>query len=122
MFFNKNDYTKTSMRKLTLFLLLLMPLRLFAEEDNLVFDIEIIENKFVPETLIVPANKKFVLRVKNSDSEAEEFESFDLKREKIIPPNATVEININPLDLGEYEFFGEFHIKTAQGKIIVKEK
>lgn len=122
MFFNKNDYNKISMRKFTLFLLLLMPLRLFAEEDNLVFDIEIIEHKFIPDTLIVTANKKFVLRVKNSDNEAEEFESFDLRREKIIPPNTTVEININPLDPGEYVFFGEFHLKTAQGKILVKEE
>ena len=69
---------------------------------------------------LIPANKKIKLLVINKDNEVEEFESLDLKRERMIPANGEVIINIGPLDPGEYQFYGEFHNKTAQGKIIAE--
>lgn len=81
----------------------------------------VIENhRFMPEVLKVPANKKIKLIISNLDSSAEEFESHDLNREKLIPPNARVTIYIGPLSAGQYSFFGEFYPKTAQGKVIAE--
>jgi len=79
------------------------------------------DHKFIPDILEIPANKKIKLIVHNQDDEVEEFESFDLRREKLIPAKGKIKVNIGPLEPGEYKFFGEFHMQTAQGKIIVKE-
>jgi len=107
------------MKKILYCILLILPLPLFARAEE--YQVLIQDHKFVPETITVPAGKKIKLLIKNNDNEIEEFESFDLKREKIIVPNGSIVINIGPLAPGEYKFFGEFHIKTAQGVIIAKE-
>lgn len=109
------------MQKLIYFILFLYPFNLLANDSANNYELIIYEHKFIPDILIVPINKKIKLIIKNKDDEAEEFESFDLKREKMIPPKSEIIVNINPLKPGEYKFFGEFHIKTAQGTIIAKE-
>lgn len=96
----------------------------FISLDALANDNEYIliikEHRFIPDRLVIPANKKVKLIIDNQDNEAEEFESFDLRREKIVPSNSKIKVKVGPLDPGEYKFFGEFHIKTAQGVIIVE--
>jgi hypothetical protein len=89
-------------------------------EETPTFEILIKNHKFEPATLEVPADKKIKLIVKNQDPTPEEFESYELNREKVIPGNAQAIIFIGPLKPGTYPFFGEFNIKTAQGKIIAK--
>jgi plastocyanin len=90
------------------------------KENQLEFVIEIKENKFVPDVLEVPAHKDFKLVVRNQDKTIEEFESTELKKEKLVKGGKEIVLNISALKAGEYKFFGEFHPKTAQGKIIVK--
>lgn len=82
-----------------------------------VFSIEIRNHFFFPSELTIPADTKVKLLVKNTDSSAEEFESYELNREKVIPGNSTGVIFIGPLKKGIYPFFGEFFPKTAQGNI-----
>ena len=89
----------------------------FVEAELIIKD-----HKFEPEILELPAGEKIRLTVYNKDSTIEEFESLDLKREKIILGNSKARIILAPLKPGEYKFFGEFHEDTAQGKIIVIEK
>lgn len=89
-------------------------------DDTPTFDIIIKDHKFAPATLEIPANKKVKLIVKNQDPTPEEFESYELNREKVIPGNSQAIIFVGPLDPGTYPFFGEFNQKTAQGKIIAK--
>lgn len=84
------------------------------------FSVVIRDHKFEPAELTVPAGQKFKLIVKNEDSTPEEFESHELKREKIIAGNSSATIKLGPLKPGVYPFFGEFNEKTAQGKLIVK--
>lgn len=67
--------------------------------------------------MIVPANRKIKLIVKNNDATAEEFESYDLNREKIVPGNSEITVYIGPLKPGKCRYFGEFHEDTAQGVI-----
>ncbi len=83
-------------------------------------EITIRDHLFYPAELVVPAYTKIRLMIINTDSTAEEFESYELNREKVILGNSKGVIFIGPLEPGEYPFFGEFNISTAQGKIIVK--
>lgn len=78
------------------------------------------DHVFQPAEISIPANTRVELKVVNQDTSPEEFESHALHLEKIIPPGATRSLYIGPLKPGEYEFFGEFHPKTAQGRVVVK--
>ena len=78
------------------------------------------DNRFVPAELEVPANTKFELLVVNEDPTPEEFESHELNREKIVTGGGQIVVPIGPLKPGRYPFFGEFHMKTAQGALIAK--
>ncbi len=88
--------------------------------DAPTFIIEIKNNKFSPEVVKVPADKEFTLVVKNQDKTLEEFESVDLKIEKFVKGGKEIIIKVKPLKVGEYKFFGEFHPKTAQGKVVAE--
>jgi len=80
-----------------------------------------IENhKFSPDTIEVVAGKKHRLIVVNKDDTAEEFESYELNREKIVAGNAQIVIFLPALDAGTYPFFGEFNEATAQGRLVAK--
>ena len=76
---------------------------------------------FYPSVIEIPAGQKVRLLVINEDDTPEEFESYELNREKVIPGNSRTVIFIGPLSPGEYPFFGEFYPKTAQGKVQVTE-
>jgi len=76
-------------------------------------EIHIRDNRFVPDVVR--------LLVINDGAEAEEFESYELNREKIVRPGGRITVFLPPLKPGEYPFFGEFHPETAQGRIVVKE-
>jgi hypothetical protein len=78
------------------------------------------DHKFQPESIEVPAGVKFRLTVRNDDPTAEEFESFELNREKIVPPGREIPVFLGPLDRGQYPFFGDFHRDTARGVLVVK--
>lgn len=76
--------------------------------------------KFIPTEIKAPANKRIELLVENKGPGAEEFESKELKREKVIPEGQTVKITLGTLKKGVYKFFGDYHAETAQGKLIVE--
>ncbi len=88
--------------------------------ESLEYKLEIKDHKFVTPELKVPAGKKIKLTVYNLDPTAEEFESHDLKREKVIAPNSKAVMLVGPLKPGTYKYFGEFNQDTAQGVIIAE--
>ncbi|MDQ6618271.1 MAG: cupredoxin domain-containing protein [Pseudomonadota bacterium] len=90
----------------------------FAAEAE--FSLVIRDHRFVPAELRVPANTKVRLMIDNQDSTAEEFDSKDLKREKIIPGRSKGTVLIGPLKPGRYAFVGEFHEASAKGVVIVE--
>jgi hypothetical protein len=106
------------LRAVALSVLLLAAAPAFADDPS--FNITIKDHKFEPAELAVPANKKVALVVKNLDSTPEEFESKELRREKVIPGGQEATIYVGPLKPGRYEFFGEFNPKTARGHLVVK--
>jgi plastocyanin len=111
------------MPKLKILALALVALPLLlspAAAEDAEATLSIKDHKFDPVELVVPAGKRIKLTVKNLDSTPEEFESHELRREKVIPGGAEAVIYIGPLKPGTYKFFGEFHEATAQGRIVAK--
>ena len=85
-----------------------------------VYKIELRNHLFIPSQITIPENTKVKLLIYNHDETDEEFESFELNREKVIIGKRKGVIFIGPLPAGEYPFFGEFFPKTAKGKVIVE--
>ncbi len=104
----------------TIFLIYCLFLSVTTQAKTPIVEIEIINHLFFPAEVSVPANKKVKLLIINSDSTPEEFESYELNREKVIVGNKRTIIYIGPLKPGRYPFFGEFNPKTAQGVIIAR--
>src|SRR4051812_22296504 len=96
----------------------LAPAVLLAAEPE--FTLVIRDHKFEPSELRVPANAKVRLVIDNQDATAEEFESKELKREKVIPGKSKGTVLVGPLKPGRYPFFGEFHESTAKGVLIAE--
>jgi hypothetical protein len=82
--------------------------------------LELKDHLFFPAVITIPPNEKVKLIIYNRDTTPEEFDSFDLNREKVIFPNKKAVIFIGPLPVGEYQFFGEFNPNSAKGTISVK--
>jgi hypothetical protein len=90
----------------------------FAETPQ--FTLKIKDHLFYPSELRVPANLKVRLLIINVDPTPEEFESYELNREKVILGGRRTVIFVGPLRPGEYSFFGEFNMSTAQGVLIAE--
>lgn len=84
------------------------------------FPLVIRAGKFYPDVIEVPANTKWKLTIHNEGPGAEEFESIELHKEKVLAPGASSFLVFAPMKPGTYKFFGDFHPETAQGKIIAK--
>ena len=91
-----------------------------AADAEASYTLTIKDHRFDPAELQVPTGKKIKLIVKNLDATPEEFDSKDLKREKVIKGGAQAVITIGPLKPGIYKFSGEYHETTAQGSIVAK--
>jgi len=99
-------------------LILFLAMDVFAETP--LIEIEIKDHLFFPDVVVIPANTKVKLLIRNLDPTPEEFESYELNREKVIAGNSQTVVFIGPLPAGEYPFFGEFYPRTAQGKVVVE--
>jgi len=84
------------------------------------FTLEIRDHLFLPAELVIPAGTKVRLIVINRDATPEEFESYELNREKVILGGTQAVIFVGPLQAGTYPFFGEFNPQTAQGILRVE--
>jgi plastocyanin len=77
-------------------------------------------HRFDPAELAVPAGQKIRLVVENSDATPEEFESYALNREKVVPGGQKAIVFVGPLKPGRYEFFGDFNPGTARGWLVAQ--
>jgi hypothetical protein len=78
------------------------------------------DHRFQPTEIEIPSGQKVALVVHNQDPTPEEFESIELRREKVVPGGEQITVYVGPLKPGQYEFFGDFNPTTARGHIIVK--
>ncbi len=97
---------------------LLLPVYGWADTTELTIVIK--NHRFDPSEITLPAGKRLKLVIDNQDATPEEFESHDLRREKIVAGNSKATVWIGPLQPGTYSFFGEYHEATAKGTLIVK--
>jgi hypothetical protein len=103
--------------------LLLIPglcLLSFAAQADDAYTLSIKNHRFEPVELKVPAGRRVELQIRNQDSSAEEFESYELNREKIVAGNQSATVYIGPLVAGRYPFFGDFNRDTARGTIVAQ--
>jgi heme/copper-type cytochrome/quinol oxidase subunit 2 len=82
-------------------------------------EISVKGHHFQPAEIHAPANRPVIIRVKNLDATAMEFESVSLRVEKVVAPGTQGVVNIRPLTPGQYEFFDDFHQET-RGTLVVQ--
>ncbi len=88
--------------------------------DLLTFKLEMQDGKFIPPRIEVPAGQRIKIEVHNIGKTAAEFESVELRKEKVLAPGAQSFVVIAPLRPGEYKFFDDFHLNMPQGVIVAK--
>ena len=107
------------MKQILLMFFIIMSKTAFSE-DTVTLHLSIKDGKFTPTEFSVPANTRIEVMIENLGPGAEEFESRDLKREKVIPQGQKVKVTLGLLKKGTYKFIGEYHEETAKGKIVVE--
>jgi hypothetical protein len=78
------------------------------------------DKTFDPAEISAPANTPIVIKLKNLDAKAMEFESKTLRIEKVVAGNTDATINVRAQKPGRYEFFDEYNEKVARGALVVK--
>ena len=91
-----------------------------ATDELTVYKLEVRDGVFEPATIEVPAGKRFKIEISNVGKGPIEFESKDLRQEKVLAPGAKSSVVINALKPGTYTFFDEYHMDLPKGKIIAK--
>lgn len=76
-------------------------------------------HRFAPDQIVAPAGQRFTIQVRNLDATPEEFESYDMKVEKIVAPHATIIVPVGALKPGTYKFFGDYNPDLAKGVLRV---
>ena len=89
-------------------------------DDPALIQVTLADHRFAPAEIHVPAGKSFDLVITNKDATPEEFDSSDLKIEKVIAGGQQATIHLRPLDAGRYTFDGEYHEDTAKGVVIAE--
>ncbi|PYN82017.1 MAG: cupredoxin domain-containing protein [Candidatus Rokuibacteriota bacterium] len=77
------------------------------------------KSQFQPSEVKVKANAPFVLVITNKGAKAAEFESKDLRVEKVVPAGKTVNVRIRALKPGTYAFIDDFN-HQATGRIVAE--
>lgn len=119
IFFHPGSRTWNTAYAALLTALLAAPQFAFAE-DMPTFQLTAKDGRFYPETIEAPAGKKFRIAIRNEGPGPEEFESIELRKETVLAPGVTRTLVFAPMKPGTYKFFGEFHLDTAKGQIVVK--
>jgi len=75
--------------------------------------------QFQPGVVNAPVDKPVVIRVKNLDAKALEFESTSLRVEKVVAAKSEGVVNVRALKAGRYEFYDDFNA-NAHGALVVE--
>jgi hypothetical protein len=89
-------------------------------DDLPVFRIDLADGRITPERIEVPANTRFKLELHNTGTTPVEFESLELRKEKVLGPGAESFIVIRNLAPGEYRFFDDFHPDAGQAVLVAQ--
>lgn len=92
-----------------------------AAADPFTLTLTLEEHRFTPAEVDVPAGERFRVEVHNQDNTPAEFESSDLRVEKVVVPGGKIMVMIGPLKPGAYRFFDDYHPDTATGTMTARE-
>jgi hypothetical protein len=101
-------------------LVLILAIGTSAAAQEPTYTLVIKDHRFQPTQIEIPSGQKVALVVQNQDPTPEEFESTELRREKVVSGGEQITVYVGPLKPGQYEFFGDFNPTTARGHIIAK--
>jgi len=91
----------------------------FAAEDP-TFRIEFKDGAVSPREIEVPANTRIRLELVNTGETPAEFESLELKKEKVLAPKSSSVLVLRTLAAGRYDFFDDFHPGQPPATLIAK--
>lgn len=100
-------------------LLSALPLSRAVAADDLTLTLAVRDGGFQPAELQAPPGARIRLEVANESGSAIEFESFELNRERVIPPAQKAVVYLSGLGAGRYEFFDDFH-QERRGALVVR--
>ena len=91
-----------------------------ARADQATPQLRFENGRFEPAALDVTAGAPVRLTVVNTGPSAIEFESFELNRERVVPPGRSITVLLPRLNPGQYHFFDDFHHDAGQGTITAR--
>lgn len=89
-------------------------------EDLPTFKVEMKDGTITPLRLEVPADRPFKIEIHNTGTTPVEFESIELRKEKVVAPGAVSFVVIKRVSPGEYKFFDDFHPNAPQVTVVAK--
>jgi hypothetical protein len=98
----------------------LMPHPAICGDSSSVVTVKAESGHFNPPQLEVTAHQPFKVRVISAEKSPIEFESFELRRERVVQPGEAITVNMPALGPGTYKFFDDFHRDTPEGVIVAK--
>ena len=91
-----------------------------ARAGDPTFRIEFRDGVVSPKRLEVPARTRIVLELVNTGTTPAEFESKELRKEKVLAPGSSSSLVLRTLDPGEYEFFDDFNLDAPPSVLVAK--
>ena len=89
-------------------------------EDMITYEVTLVEQAFTPGEITVPADKSFIIKMKNANAAPAEFEAKDMQIEKVAAGNSEIVVRVKALAPGKYLFVDEHQEDTAKGYVIVE--
>src|ERR1700679_3322985 len=73
----------------------------------------LVNHHFQPDHVTLISGERFRIELTNQDETTDEFESYDMKFEKIVVSGGTIRVFAGPLHPGTYKFFDDYHPDLA---------
>jgi plastocyanin len=89
-------------------------------DDAAPVQITLKDHKFDPAETTVAAGKPIVIQLANQDATPAEFESKELRVEKVVAGGGTIIVKVRALKPGRYRFFDDYHEATTQGFLVAQ--
>ena len=87
-------------------------------KDPMTYELTLKGKVFSPSELKVPAGQAFVIRLKNENAAPAEFESKDMKFEKVVAGHSQILTRVKALPGGTFEFYDEYRQDEARGTVV----
>lgn len=107
-------------RILPLLAALIAPMAGVAADEPATMALTLKDHRFDPGEPAAPAGKPIVIEVTNLDPTPAEFESKQLRVEKVVPAGGRISVRVRALTPGRYRFYDDYHESTAEGFLVVK--